>query len=107
MSNFIQNCLNGHALLDEIHDYIHEWHDSDSTQTIFEYLGMTKKEYLFWMADPDLLPYIVKAHKAQLDYDNVKNLEFTEAHAIAARAASTLQGRLLMDWLRETGLWKE
>lgn len=39
MSNFIQDCINADALLEEIDDYIEKWHESDSNETIYDYLA--------------------------------------------------------------------
>lgn len=35
----------------EIDDYIEEWHNNDSEDTIYEYLGMTESEYALWIED--------------------------------------------------------
>jgi hypothetical protein len=48
MSNsFIEKCINGDASLDEIDNYIDEWHDSDSdiNLELHEFLGMSWEEY--------------------------------------------------------------
>ena len=63
MSNFIQNCLNGNALLDEIDDYIDRWHSGDSDMPLHTYLGMSREEYASWIESPDNLIYIVAAHR--------------------------------------------
>ena len=41
MSNFINNLIVGDALLREVDDYIHSWHESESKVSLHEYLGMT------------------------------------------------------------------
>jgi len=58
MSNsFIEKCINGDASLDEIDNYIDEWHDSDSdiNLELHEFLGMSWEEYSLWAVKPRLL----------------------------------------------------
>ena len=61
MSNFLDRCLSGDALIEDIDDYIDDWHQSDSDQSLPEFLGMTRNEYRLWGKDPNCLPYIVSA----------------------------------------------
>lgn len=63
MCNFIQDCLTGDALLEEIDDYIDKWHDGESDLPLHTYLGMSRDEYGTWLESPDRLTYIVAAHK--------------------------------------------
>ncbi len=58
MSNFMDMCLSGEALPDEIGDFVDRWHESDGTLSIHEFLGMTREEYLSWVKDPNVLPRI-------------------------------------------------
>ena len=62
MSSFIEKCLSGDALPDEIDDFVDRWHEGDSDLPIHEYLGMTRDEYLSWVKDPSVLLHIVSAH---------------------------------------------
>ena len=61
MSNFIDMCLSGDALPDEIDDFVDRWHEGDSDLSIHEFLGMTREEYLSWVKDPNALPRILDA----------------------------------------------
>lgn len=63
MSNFIQKCLEGNALLGDIDDFVDSWHENDSTLSLHRFLGMTHSEYSLWIADPDVLAHIVNAHR--------------------------------------------
>jgi hypothetical protein len=66
MSNsFIEKCINGDASLDEIDNYIDEWHDSDSTNDLelHEFLGMSWEEYSLWAVKPSLLAEILNHRK--------------------------------------------
>lgn len=46
----------------DIHDFIGEWHDSESELSLHEYLGMTWEEYKAW-AERDELPPLPKNHQ--------------------------------------------
>ena len=66
MSNsFIEKCINGDASLDEIDDYIDEWHDSDLdiNLELHEFLGMSWEEYSLWAVKPSLLAEILNHRK--------------------------------------------
>ena len=105
MSDFIEKCLTGDALIEDIDDYIDDWHQGDSSLSLHEFLGMTRSEYHLWVEDPSYLPYIVNAR--------VRGLELTEssepqgALAIAARSdrSSKIPSRLI-GWLKDRGLWE-
>ena len=61
---FILKCIEGDALLTDIDDFIDEWHEIEpQTGTLHDFLGMTWEEYSLWVADPDVLPHVVTAHK--------------------------------------------
>lgn len=62
MFNFIENCINGDALIYEIDDYIDSWHNSDSSLELHEFLGMSLKEYALYLEDESYLPCIITAH---------------------------------------------
>jgi hypothetical protein len=68
-SSFIEKCINGDASLDEIDDYIDEWHDSDSSNDLelHQFLGMTWAEYSLWAIKPSLLAEIVNERKRYLE----------------------------------------
>lgn len=70
MSNFIQNCLSGDALLNEIDNYIDKWHDGDSELPLHTYLGMTWNEYAVWIESPAQLSFIIASHKPTVSYQN-------------------------------------
>ncbi len=70
-SNFISLCANGQLLPDKIDDYIDKWHDSDSELELYNYLGMTQKEYRLWVHAPDILGLIITAKKQNCSIDEV------------------------------------
>jgi hypothetical protein len=63
MSNFITDCINGDALLSDIDDYISMWHNGDSTITLHDFLGMTRKEYALYLKNDIYLASIVSSRK--------------------------------------------
>jgi len=69
-SSFIEKCINGDASLDEIDDYIDEWHDSDSTNDLelHEFLGMSWEEYSLWAIKPSLLAEILNHRKQDVSF---------------------------------------
>ena len=63
MCSFIEKCLSGDAMIDEIDYYIDQWHNRHSDLPLHTYLGMSWEEYKSWVESPDTLPLIVAAHK--------------------------------------------
>jgi hypothetical protein len=59
--NFVDLCAKGMLLLDDIDDYIDAWHESSSKLELYEYLGMTQKEYRLWVHQPEVLSSIIQA----------------------------------------------
>jgi len=71
--NFVDQCLAGEALLEDIDNYVDDWHESNTEIELHEFLGMTEKEYSLWVVDPNILPFIITAHKEQTSIENVKD----------------------------------
>lgn len=95
MYNFIQNCLTGDALLDEIDDYIDEWHDGDSELPLHDYLGMSWDEYAAWIESPENLTYIITARKRGITYTEA----LSQAAAMAARSSAISKTPEIENWL--------
>ncbi|CDH45547.1 conserved hypothetical protein [Candidatus Contendobacter odensis Run_B_J11] len=104
MSNFILKCLSGDALLEDVDDYVERWHEGASTLSLCKYLGMSRSEYELWVIDPDVLPFVVEAHRTHRDVNEV--IEEFNALPLAARAASPERARKLATWLKNAGLWE-
>lgn len=103
MSDFVKQCIRGKALLDDIDDYVAEWHAKRPTMPLYQYLGMKKSEYSLWASDPDVLPYIVQAHRLQRDvHDLLEELQPTQ---LAARSDSPHTALQLARWLKKEKLW--
>jgi len=71
MSNFIAKCLTGEAHLDDVDDYVEEWHLSKGEVPLFSFLGMKKDEYALWVADSDVLEFIVTAHRKKKNVSEI------------------------------------
>lgn len=104
MSSFIEKCVLGEALLEEIDDFVGAWHSNDSALPLHEFLGMTKSEYSLWVADPDVLPLIITARKLKRNVADL--LEGTGELSMAARADGPEKAKKLLAWLKSEGLWQ-
>ncbi|SCK09010.1 hypothetical protein [Vogesella sp. LIG4] len=104
MSNFIELCLQGDRLPEEIDDYVDAWHDGESTAPLHVFLGMTRSEYNLWMMEPSTLPFILDAHRT--GQNAVELIEQFNALPMAARAESSKKALALAHWLKEEGLWQ-
>ncbi|MCT7649114.1 hypothetical protein [Aliarcobacter butzleri] len=100
MSNYIQKCLNGEVFPDSIDDFIEEWHESNSTLKIFDYLGMTEEEYKYYVADEDVLPFIIKSHRFRKTISETISEYYHGGESFAARASDKDKAKLLIDFLK-------
>lgn len=103
MSKFIELCIAGKCLLDDIDDYVDAWHENPGEIDLSDYLGMDEKEYTLWMVDPDILPFIVEARRKGKNVSQV--VEEFYALPMAARSESPEKARELMEWLKKNGHW--
>jgi len=64
-TDFITACVKGRAHLQKIDDYIDAWHEgkAGASQELHEFLGMAAAEYAMWIERPEILPFIVDAHR--------------------------------------------
>ncbi|MCA6363700.1 MAG: hypothetical protein IM638_11740 [Bacteroidetes bacterium] len=102
MSNFIQDCINGDALMSEIDDYIDRWHESAEDISLHDYLGMTFHEYALFIEDSSYIGLIITAHKNNIDIDTI----VTNQIPLAARSKDPSKAERLQRWLDNEGLWK-
>jgi hypothetical protein len=93
--------LSGEALLDDIEDYVDEWHDSPTDESLAEYLGMASNEYALWVEQPDSLRLIVAAREEGQPVEEF--VAGADPLAIAARGVSAAEARTVVQWLRTTG----
>jgi hypothetical protein len=99
-TSFIDRCISGDAFLDEVDDYIDEWHDNSISEDteLHEYLGMTLLEYSLWITNPNIIGLIIDARRRGLSLKKMP----VEIHALAARAASKEEAQRIMSWLKNT-----
>lgn len=100
-STFVALCANGDVIYDEIDDFVQTWHESAHMEELHDFLGMAWDEYAAWVARPDLLPFIITAHKEGRGLAEV--LEDWERLPLAARAVDIEEAKNLMRWLRDHG----
>jgi hypothetical protein len=99
---FIDRCLTGEVLLDEIDDFVDRWHANPDDMELYDYLGMTTEEYSLWVRVPDALAYIVTARHHR------RPLTTSVMHAyqdirLAARANDQSKMNRLLKWLQAQG----
>lgn len=105
MSNFVQMCVNGEALMEEIDDFVDRWHEESGDIPLNRFLGMTKLEYKLWVADESMLPYIITAHRNHQKVDEL--VDAIGNLPLAARAGSPQSALKLLKWLKSEGLLEE
>lgn len=108
MSNlkFLDACMSGDVLYEEIDDYIDAWHDGDSTEELNEFLGMTEKEYSIWVENANTLKYIIDARIKDTDIEDYLEEKYGNM-TMAARASSLEEAKFIRKWLERTGRIKE
>jgi cytoskeletal protein CcmA (bactofilin family) len=94
----------GHALADEIDDFIDAWHESTDPNArdlpLHDYLGLTRDEYEIWVLDPDVLPHLLIARREARTLPEVVNTYLDELPA-AAHASNDATMTALRGWLAE------
>lgn len=100
---FIELCLSGDVVMDEIDDFVEVWHTDDAIEEpIHQFLGMTEEEYALWVEQPGSLRLILAARDENAPlYEAIER--FVELEPITARAADSEAARVVLQWLRKTG----
>lgn len=106
MSNrisFVEMCIQGTALPDEVDAFVARWHDGEDGKDISlrSYLGMTSQEYAYWLQDSHALFGIIDAHRRGREL-MAYNDDYFEL-PLAARAASAEEAKDLTLWLKKIG----
>jgi hypothetical protein len=97
--NFIDRCLTGNALLEEVDDFVDEWHRGSGKGTLREFLGMSESEFSLWINDPDVLPYVILARREERPFEDVVNDHYYGSTRLAARSDQSQKTRHLKEWL--------
>jgi len=101
MSNYINLCINGEVLIEDIDDYIDEWHEGNGIEKLYVFLGMTEEEYKYYLVDEDVLPHIINAHKFHSNFEfklvaaNSTNVKLP----FAARSSDLDKAECLIEYL--------
>lgn len=102
MFNFIESCLKGEVLVQDIDSYIDSWHDMpDESQTLREYLGMSKTEYILWMRNPSNIHFIIQARQRGIDVQTA--IDEFNTMPMAARGSSKGEIKTILQWLNNNG----
>lgn len=103
IQSFVERCLAGTALPDEIDDYVDMWHNNEAGQglPLHAFLGMDEHEYSLWMRDPCAIYGIVKAHKNHRRVDDY--MDDFYSMPLAARAESAEDTVKITKWLEKLG----
>jgi len=99
--SFIDLCLSGDVLEDEIDSFVDNWHEDDETTLeLHDYLGMSWEEYSVWATRPSVLPFILSARNNGTSFDVELN---QERLALAARAETAEEAQRMESWLKLIG----
>jgi len=101
---FMELCLAGRVVQDEIDDYIDLWHEDEmATEPLHDFLGMTKDEYDLWVEQPGALRLILAAREEH-DHNLYGAIErYADMAPVATRAADSEAAKVVVRWLRSTG----
>lgn len=99
--NFIDDVITGEALIEEIDNYIDMWHDGDSELEIYEFLGMTQREYRLWVEDNSILKEIVKCHVNGKDIEDIITNQYYAEQKMVARAKNPEEAKAAYEVIRK------
>lgn len=101
MSNFIEKCISGEVLEEEIDDFVEKWHEDESLNVeLHEYLGMNWEDYSIWATNPSVLRFIIAANKRGTTLSQELD---DQRYALAARAGNPLETERITKWLKKIG----
>lgn len=99
MSDFMTKCLNGDVMMDEIDDFIDDWHENPRNLELHQFLGMKEDEFQIWLSEADLLPYIIHARKTGKSIEDTLREE--GSLPLAARGNSASRITDIVNWLHK------
>lgn len=95
---FLDACLIGEALIEDIDDYIDQWHEGDYGEELYEFLGFTAEEYELWLHNNNsIINTILYARRYGIPLTEVNSKSAT------ARASSMDEAEKIISWLKFTG----
>lgn len=97
--NFIEQCLDGLTLPDQIDNFVDKWHSDDNIECeLNEYLGMSDEEYEVWAHNSNSIYAIIAAHKTGSKLEYLLN---APAQKMAARSDDKESFEYLHKWIAE------
>ena len=102
---YVDACLGGYALLDDVDDWVESWHGAEGAPRGFRepleaYLGFNDFEYSAWAEKPSLLRAIVGARKRMCSIEDAMS---AQKYALAARSSDPSEAKNLVQWLKSSG----
>jgi len=103
-NTFVECVLDGDAFDTDIDDFVDRWRESNETRSLAAYLGFSESEYALWVEQPASLRMILyyKRYGQEIEGD----INWDEAHLLAARSMSEGESNILISWLRKKGYLK-
>lgn len=98
---YIDDVLEGRALLGDITDYVEKWHQTRDDSELHDYLGLSWDEYRLWVERPQSLRLIVAAREFAEPVDEMLGRQ--DDYALAARNLDPQDARTVREWLIATG----
>ncbi|KPW43560.1 hypothetical protein ALO95_02880 [Pseudomonas syringae pv. antirrhini] len=100
--SFIELCLEGSVLEEEIDQFVEDWHEGreGADVELHEYLGMSWEEYQIWATAPSVLSFVLAARKRGTSLEQELAQDRSK---MAARAGSVAEATKVEAWLRSVG----
>ncbi|MDR3044026.1 MAG: hypothetical protein LBU75_07150 [Desulfovibrio sp.] len=95
---FVERCLAGQVLANEIDDAVDAWHDGDDPRTLREFLGFTDEEYACWVKDHACVYTILSCRDSGTPF---KVQPVDNEWGMAARSNTTGERVDIKQWLPE------
>jgi hypothetical protein len=102
MSSFMEDLLEGDALLEDIDDYVNRWHQApdnapESGMALHDFLGLTWREYQTVTERPHFLRFVVDARRRKSD------LEHDYSDVLIAARGDSADARAVYEYLKSVG----
>lgn len=99
--NFVDLCMRGEALADEIDNYVDVWHEGGTGVSLPEFLGLTRDEYALWVERPEALNFVLDTRRRNRSLEDVHST--SEAYELAVLSLAPQEAESLVGWLKQTG----
>lgn len=107
MVSFITQCINNTAQPEDIDKAIGEWHDlHGEIPPIWEYLGMSRAEYILYVEDPEYLEAIIEVHRKRSEEfrpkeEIIDRIRYLKSEIRSAKFRDNARRRLGVPWFDE------